>query len=277
MVQIAGRLRIPVTAWRCPEDRRPDLDGLQRALDEDRAISHVALVHCETSTGILNPLAEVGRIVKPAGRVFVVDAMSSFGAVPVNLAEAGIDYLVSSANKCLEGVPGFSFVLARREAMLAAEGSARSLSLDLQAQWRGLEADGQFRFTPPTHAILALARALDELEAEGGLAARAARYRANHTTLIDGMRRLGFREYLAPALQSDVITAFHYPADPNFRFEEFYRRLAAGGMVIYPGKLSSVDCFRIGTIGRIDAGDVAALLKAIAAVLAEMKVPVPVA
>jgi 2-aminoethylphosphonate-pyruvate transaminase len=226
-------------------------------------ITHVAVVHCETTTGILNPIEEIGEVVSRAGAGYIVDAMSSFGAIPVDLRAAHIDFLISSANKCIEGVPGFGFILARRGALEAAKGRARTVSLDLHAQWAGLEGDGQFRFTPPTHVLLAFRRALRELEEEGGVAGRAARYRRNHETLCRGMRELRFEAYLAPEDQSYIITSFRYPKDGGFRFEEFYARLSALGYVIYPGKLSREECFRIGTIGHLSTHDVEGLLEAI--------------
>jgi 2-aminoethylphosphonate-pyruvate transaminase len=198
--------------------------------------------------------------------------MSSFGAIPLNLATAGIDYLISSANKCIEGVPGFAFVLARREALLKIAGRARTLSLDLLAQWQGLEKDGQFRFTPPTHALLAFDQALKELEAEGGVAGRGKRYAENHRTMIAGMTALGLRPYLAPEVQSCIITTFHYPADTKFVFAEFYQRLFDKGFIIYPGKLTKLDCFRIGNIGRLYPKDMRALVQATEAVLKDMGV-----
>ncbi|MGO9254855.1 MAG: 2-aminoethylphosphonate--pyruvate transaminase [Bryobacteraceae bacterium] len=270
--QIAHVLRIDVAAPTFPETQAANVREVEIALERDAAITHVAVVHCETTTGILNPIREIGAVVRRFHRLYFVDAMSSFGAVPLNLADCSIDYLVSSANKCIEGVPGFAFVLARREALLATEGFARSLSLDLLAQWRGLELDGQFRFTPPTHALLAFHQALLELEQEGGVEARAARYRQNYRTLIDGMRAMGFQEYLAPELQSYIITSFLYPDDPNFRFAEFYARLNEKGYVIYPGKVSKGNCFRIGHIGRIFPSDVQDLLAAIQSTLAGMGV-----
>ena len=218
----------------------------------------------------MNPVKEIGRMVQQSGARYFVDAMSSFGAVPIDLAEWGIDYLVSSANKCIEGVPGFGFALARREALMQTEGNARSLSLDLLSQWKGLEQNGQFRFTPPTHALLAFHQALLELEAEGGVAGRAARYRANYETLIAGMRALGFQEYLEPEDRGYIITSFRYPTHPNFDFDEFYKRLNDRGYVIYPGKVSQADCFRIGTIGRIFESDMNDLLAALREVVAEM-------
>jgi len=229
-------------------------------------------VHCETTTGVVNPIEELGAVAQAAGVEYFVDAMSSFGAIPINLSKCQIDYLVSSANKCVEGVPGFSFVLARRGSLEKTQGYARSLSLDLYDQWAGLEKNGQFRFTPPTHALLAFHQALLELEAEGGVAGRAARYRANYQTLVGAMRQLGFQEYLAPEDQGYIITSFRYPTDPNFSFEEFYDRLNARDYVIYPGKVSDADCFRIGNIGRIFESDVASLLAAVAEVLREMDI-----
>lgn len=270
--QIARVLKIDVTLLTFPETEAADPSQVAAALQSNATITHVALVHCETTTGLLNPVREIGAVVKRLNRVYFVDAMSSFGAVPLNLADCSIDYLVSSANKCIEGVPGFGFVLARREALLGVEGFARSLSLDLLSQWRGLEKDGQFRFTPPTHVLLAFHQALRELEQEGGVEARAARYSKNHRTLVDGMRALGFKEYLAPELQSHIITSFHYPDDPNFTFEEFYAHLNEKGYVIYPGKVSKGNCFRIGHIGRLFPCDMKDLLAAIHSTLGEMDV-----
>jgi 2-aminoethylphosphonate-pyruvate transaminase len=275
IVRMAEVLGIETIALTCAEEERVDPGAVAAALAADAEIAVVCLVHCETTTGILNPVAEVGRAVKAAGRTYFVDAMSSFGAIEIDLAGIGIDYLVSSANKCIEGVPGFSFVIARRQAILDSEGQARSLSLDLAGQLRGFEKNGQFRFTPPTHAILAFDQALRELAEEGGPAGRGARYRANHETLVAGMRQLGFRQFLPPERQSYIITAFRYPDHPAFEFDAFYRRLADRGFVIYPGKLTDTDCFRIGTIGRIFPDDVKRLLEAIAATLGELGVPVP--
>jgi 2-aminoethylphosphonate-pyruvate transaminase len=270
MATIAERLGISTRLARWPENESPQPAAVQRLIEEEPGATHVAIVHCETTTGILNPIDEIVRIVKAGDREFILDAMSSFGGVPLDLSNLEIDYLISSPNKCLEGVPGFSFVLARRAALEATKGRARSVSLDLLAQWEGLERNGQFRFTPPTHALLGFARALEELREEGGVAARAARYRASHETLRTGMRRLGFAEYLPAERQSNTITAFRYPDDPSFRFEDFYHHLRARGFVIYPGKLSQADCFRIGTIGRINAEDVGDLVAALAEVLGEI-------
>ena len=275
MVQIAERLKTTVVVQRCLEDQSPDAASLRRMLASEPRPTHVAIVHLETTTGILNPIDEIAAAARENGCRLILDAMSSFGGVPLDLAALQPDYVISSANKCLEGVPGFSFVIAKRAALEESAGCARSVSLDLHAQWLGLERDGQFRFTPPTHALLAFAQALQEFRQEGGVKARAARFRANRTALLAGMRRLGFREYLAPELQSDVITSFRYPDDPAFGFPEFYERLARRGFVIYAGKVSHANCFRIGTIGRISVDDVNALVSAIEQVLHEMRVRTP--
>src|SRR5688572_5563764 len=272
ILQIAERLKIDTAIQRWPENESPDPDTVRQLLAADPRPTHVAIVHLETTTGILNPIDEIAQIVHEHRCRFIVDAMSSFGGVPIDLAALPADYLVSSANKCLEGVPGFSYVLARREVLEGTLGYARSLSLDLLAQWHALERNGQFRFTPPTHALLAFAQALLEFREEGGVAARAQRYRQNREALLPGMRQLGFREYLPPERQSDIITSFRYPEHPAFAFSDFYRGLAARGMVIYPGKVSDADCFRIGTIGRISPDQVQALVAEIGRVLDQMGV-----
>lgn len=272
MADIATILKIETVQLAYPEHAHPQLEQIEAALQYDPAIRAVAVVHCETTTGIINPIREIGEIVRQQQRTYIVDAMSSFGAVPINLRECGIHYLVSSSNKCIEGVPGFSFVLADRDSLSATAGYARSLSLDLRAQWKGLDADGQFRFTPPVHSLLAFRQALIELEQEGGVVGRMQRYKGNHATLVAGMQTLGFRSYLAPARQGYIITAFYYPDDPHFDFDTFYQLLSDRGFVLYPGKLTDVNCFRIGNIGRIYPTHVRELLDAIDAVLRVMNV-----
>ena len=259
---------IAAEAIRCAENELPDPVAIQDALKTGR-FTHVAVVHCETTSGIMNPIAEVGALAKAAGCVYFVDSMSAFGGVEFDFSACEIDFLVSSANKCVQGVPGFGFALCRRTALEATEGHSRTVSLDLLAQWRGLEANGQFRFTPPTHTLLAFARALDELEAEGGVGARAARYQENHETCIKGMRAIGFEEYVPADLQGHIITSFLYPTD-NFDFEEFYDRLNNKGFVIYPGKVTKADCFRMGHIGHLFTADTEMLLAAVEDVVGEM-------
>ncbi len=272
LVQIGKTLRIDMKALEFGEHEPVEPARVQAALAADPAITHVAMCHCETTSGVLNPVEAIGGVVRAAGKKFFVDAMSSFGAIPLNLGRANIDYLVSSSNKCIEGVPGFAFAIARLSSLEATEGWARSVSMDLLAQHKGLEANGQFRFTPPTHAILAFHQALNELDAEGGVAGRGKRYADNHAALLSGMTGLGFRPYLAPANQSYIITSFYYPDHANFHFETFYRRLSDRGFVIYPGKVGNADCFRMGSIGRLYPEDMQNLVKAVRAVLDSMNV-----
>lgn len=275
MITIAQRLGIPVYSIESPETEPNDPAALQSYLIAHPEVTHVAAVHCETTTGILNPIAEIGAIVASAGRRFLVDAMSSFGGIPVDVGAWGIDCLVSSANKCLEGVPGIAFAIVRTASLEAARGHARSVSLDLPAQWDEFDRSGQFRFTPPTHVILALSAALEDLTREGGVGVREKRYWENQRALLHGMKAMGFQPVLRAELQSPVITAFHTPPDPRFDFEGFYRRLAARALVIYPGKLSRIESFRIGTIGRLVQQDFADLLDGIRASLIDMGVALP--
>ena len=272
MAKIATVLGISCETIVCSEANPVNVDHVRTALAIDPTISHVGTIHCETTTGILNPIAELGRAVYESGRVFIVDAMSSFGGIPIHIQKEHIDFLVSSANKCIQGVPGFAFVLARRDLLGTAEGCARSVSLDLIAQWKGLESDGQFRFTPPTHALLAFWQALQELKEEGGVDARASRYSTNQQVLMEGMTELGFDAYLAPENQSHIISSFRFPKNARFDFGLFYRRLSELGFVIYPGKVSNVECFRIGTIGNIFPQDIKALVVGIRTVLRAMQI-----
>jgi 2-aminoethylphosphonate-pyruvate transaminase len=272
MVRIAHVMGRACAAIETDEATPVSARALTAALARDPAITHVAVVHCETTSGILNPLEAVAGACAEAGRPLLVDAMSAFGALPLDAARLPAQAVAASANKCLEGVPGVGFVVAERAALAAARGNAHSLSLDLEDQWRGLAANGQWRFTPPTHVLAAFDRALDEHAAEGGVAGRGARYRANHRILVDGMAELGFETLVPLPLQAPIIVTFRMPADPAFVFETFYDRLRARGFVIYPGKLTLADSFRIGCIGRLGETEMRAALAAIGATLAEMGV-----
>lgn len=223
-----------------------------RMLAEDPEISHVLAIHCETSSGILNPVAEISDVTYAAGRKLLIDSMSAFGAIPLEPAKLQFEAFVSSANKCIEGVPGFGFVIARKAAIEAAKGNSHSLALDVHAQWATMEKTGQWRFTPPTHVVAAFIEALKIHQAEGGVAARGARYARNRDVLISGMRELGFETLLAEHWLSPIIVTFFCPADPNFEFERFYSLMKQQGFIIYPGKLTAADSFRIGCIGRLD-------------------------
>ncbi|MEL7499365.1 MAG: 2-aminoethylphosphonate--pyruvate transaminase [Planctomycetota bacterium] len=247
----------------------PDVGAVNERLSQER-FTHLAVVHCETTTGIMNPIREIGEVAKSHGLIYIVDAMSSFGAVPVDMAEDRIDFLVSSANKCIQGVPGFSFAIGDRNVLAECKHQSTSVSLDLREQLAGLESNGQFRFTPPTHTMLAFDQALKELVEEGGVAGRAKRYQENQHAIVSGMRELGFVETICAEHQSYIITSFNYPADENFDFQQFYSKLAARGLVIYPGKQSDTECFRIGNIGHLFKQDMIELLAAIRDVLGEL-------
>jgi 2-aminoethylphosphonate-pyruvate transaminase len=264
MATISARCGIAYSILDSGEQAPPDLEALQRTLDQDHTISHVAVVHCETTTGMLNPVNEIGAIVKASGRSYLVDAMSSFGGIPMDIAAMKADCLISSANKCIQGVPGFGFVIAKLSELEQTAGQARSLSLDLYDQWKTMETKGgKWRFTSPTHVVRAFAQALDELEAEGGVTQRYHRYRDNQRMLAEGMQKLGFASFLPDALQSPIITAFISPDAIHYRFETFYAALKSHGFVIYPGKVTKQDTFRIGTIGHVEANDIARLLQAV--------------
>ncbi len=249
----------------CGETTRPEPAAIEAMLARHPEITHLAMVHCETTTGMLNPLEEVAELCQRRGIRLIVDAMSSFGGIPIDMGRLGIEFLISSANKCIQGVPGFGFVIARRAALAACAGRARSVSLDLHAQWQTMEQQGgKWRFTSPTHTVLAFAQALRELDEEGGIEARHQRYSENQRTLVAGMAALGFAPLLPEQWQSPIITAFYSPAHPDYRFADFYQRLKAQGFVIYPGKVSQADCFRIGNIGDVTPERVRDLLAAMA-------------
>jgi len=262
--RIAQTLKINTVVHDSGELAPPDLGKLEAALRSDAAITHVVCVHNETTTGMLNPLAAIARIVKGQGRIFLVDSMSAFGGIPLDVAELGIDFIVSSANKCIQGVPGFGFVIVRKSELAKCSGRARSVSLDVYDQWSGMEkGHGKWRFTSPTHVVRAFAQAMKELDEEGGVAARFARYTENQRRLVAGMERLGFRCVLPHALHSPIITGFYNPEAPGYDFMKFYDLLKTKGFVIYPGKVTGINSFRIGTIGHVFPEDIDRLIVAV--------------
>lgn len=245
------------------ETEAVDPSAIDAYLTEHKEVTHVSVVHCETTTGVLNPLEEIAAVVKRHGKTLIVDAMSSLGGVPIDMAALGIDFLISSANKCIQGVPGFGFIIARRSLLEQCKGVARSLSLDIYDQWETMEkGHGKWRFTSPTHVVRAFMQALTELKAEGGVAARHARYCENHRVLVEGMRSLGYKTLLPDEWQSPIITSFYYPS-ASFDFQSFYLQLKAKSFVIYPGKISQADTFRIGNIGDVHPDDFRRLVDAI--------------
>ncbi|MBS7218222.1 MAG: 2-aminoethylphosphonate--pyruvate transaminase [Oscillospiraceae bacterium] len=271
MTQICERARVPYIHYAESYDRIPNAAHVAELLAADPSITHVAMVHSETTSGILNDVEAVGEVVKSAGRTFIVDAMSSFAGVDIPVADWGIDFLISSANKCIQGVPGFSFIICRKDKLLESEGKARSLSLDLLDQWKTMEKDGKWRFTSPTHVVLAFAKAMEELMAEGGIPARNKRYTENNKLLIEKMAELGFTTYIDGTHQGPIITTFFYPQGVSFQFSDFYNYVKERGYAIYPGKLTDQDTFRIGNIGEIYAEDIEKLVGIIADYLKEVQ------
>ena len=269
IAEIAGRA---VVVHETPEDRPPDLAVLDELLSSDTAITHVFAVHCETTSGILNPLEDVARLVAGHRRRLLVDSMSAFGALEIDARKVPYDALAASSNKCLEGVPGLGFVVCRKTALAGCKGNATTLVLDLFDQAEGFARTGQYRFTPPIHVIVALGKAIEEHAAEGGVAGRGKRYRDNARVLIDGMRAMGFRTLLGEKLQAPIIITFHMPSDPKFVFQRFYDGLKDRGYVIYPGKLTVADSFRMGCIGRLYPKDMKGALDAVRDVLEDMRV-----
>lgn len=263
----AGRETVVIEA---PEDQPVSVEETRRTLAADPTITHVAVIHCETTTGILNPLPEIAAVVAEAGRELLIDAMSSFGALPLSARDLRFAAVAASSNKCLQGAPGFGFVIVRTEVLAASRGNAHALTLDLFEQNKGFEANAQWRFTPPTHVVAAFDQALTEHEAEGGVAGRGARYTRNRNLLIEGMRALGFETLLPDALQAPIIVTFRMPADPNFVFQSFYDGLRARGFVIYPGKLTVAESFRVGCIGALGEAEIRGAVKAAAEVMSEL-------
>ncbi|NMY10913.1 2-aminoethylphosphonate--pyruvate transaminase [Pseudomonas veronii] len=254
------------------EDEPCSAADVDRLLHADPAITHVALIHCETSTGLLNPLPQIAQVVKEHGKRLIVDAMSSFGALPIDAREVPFDALIAASGKCLEGVPGMGFVFAEKHALGAAQGNCHSLALDLFEQHEYMARTGQWRFTPPTHVVAALHEALLQYHEDGGLPARQRRYANNCQVLLDGMAELGLRSFLPAAIQAPIIVTFHAPTDPRYQFKAFYERVKAKGFILYPGKLTEVDTFRVGCIGHVDAAEMRAAVAAIAQALHAMQV-----
>ena len=270
IVKMGGYIGRDCVVEETPENVPCDPVALDRRLAADPAITHVVVVHCETTSGVLNPIADLGAVVARHGRRFLIDSMSAFGALEVDARAIVFDAVVASSNKCLEGAPGMGFCLARKTALAACAGNSPSLSLDLHDQWVAMEKTAQWRFTPPVHCILAFDKAIEEFLAEGGVAGRGGRYRANCKILVDGLRGLGFETLLPDAIQAPIIVTVKMPADPRFDFLAFYDRLSAAGYVIYPGKLTVAESFRIGCIGRLGAAEMLGALGAIREALADM-------
>jgi len=267
LTQMMGR---KVTTFETAEDVPTTPADVDRLLKADASITHVGLIHCETSTGILNPLAEIAAVVERHGKSLIVDAMSSFGAIGIDARTTRFDALIAASGKCIEGPPGMGFVLARRSVLEQCAGNSTSLSLDLYDQWIYMEKTTQWRYTPATHVVVAFNAALDQHVAEGGQPARLARYAQNCQTLVAGLTELGFKLFLRPEIQAPIILTFHAPPDPAYNFKEFYARVRDKGFILYPGKLTKVETFRVGCIGAVGPDEMRHAVNAVRDTLREM-------
>ena len=272
MARLTEMMGRRTSTFETADDVPTTAEDVQRLLAQDPSITHVGLIHCETSTGILNPLPEIAAVVAHQGRRLIVDAMSSFGALPIDARDTPFDALVAASGKCVEGPPGMGFVFVKKGLLEQRAGNSTSLALDLADQYVYMEKTTQWRFTPPTHVVVALDAALDQYASEGGRPARYARYHANCTTLVDGMSKLGFRAFLDPAIQAPIIVTFHAPADPRYTFTNFYERVRDKGFVLYPGKLTQVETFRVGCIGAIGPDEMRLAVDAVRDALGDMGV-----
>ena len=252
------------------EDAAISPEVLQTHLLADKSITNVVMIHCETGAGVLNPLQAVADVCQAHGKGLIVDAMSSFAALEIDARKVHFDALVAASGKCLEGVPGMGFVFIRKAILPQCEGNNNSLAMDLYDQYNYMEKTGQWRFTPPTHVLVALNEAIAQFEEEGGQTARLKRYQSNCSTLVDGMAALGFKPFLDPAIQAPIIVTFHAPADPRYQFKTFYDIAKKNGFILYPGKLTQVETFRVGCIGAIGPAEMAQAVHAVALTLKEM-------
>jgi 2-aminoethylphosphonate-pyruvate transaminase len=274
IAKICKYLNRTLSTCEYPEDQPIRVEDIDRLLAQDPTISHVALVHCETGTGVLNPLHEIAQVVARHGRGLIVDAMSSFGALEIDARATPFDAVIAASGKCLEGVPGMGFVIVKRSVLEQCEGNSHSLAMDLYDQWVYMGKTTQWRFTPPTHVVAALDEALRQYAEEGGLAARGGRYARNCNALIDGMRELGLTTFLERHIQAPIIVTFHAPADPNYEFKTFYQEVKQRGYIIYPGKLTQIETFRIGCIGHFGEAGIPGAVAAIRQALVAMGVRV---
>lgn len=270
IVKIAQYIGLAFSEYSIAYNEYPNEEEIRTILKEDSDITHLVMVHCETTTGILNPIEMISDLSKEFGKTLIIDAMSSFGGMEINVPDLGIDYLISSANKCIQGVPGFGFVIARLEKLIACEGNSHSLSFDLYDQWKEMDKDGKWRFTSPTHVVAAFAKALDELEEEGGISARFTRYQNNNRILRERLEKIGFKAYITEEKQSPIITTFLFPSD-DFHFEPFYTFVKERGYVLYPGKLTNEHTFRVGNIGEIYEEDIEQLCDIIESYMGVLK------
>ncbi len=264
--RVLGRAYLTIDYAENEAVRAEDVD---RALASDPSITHVALVHCETSAGILNPLQAIAEVVARHGRSLIIDAMSSFGALEIDAQKTPFDAVIAASGKCLEGPPGMGLVIVRRSVLERAEGQSPSLAMDLYDQWAYMQKTTQWRFTPPTHVVAAFDSAIEQYLAEGGREARGARYAANCRQLIEGLARLGLKSFLPAAIQAPIIVTFHAPETAKYQFKAFYDAVKRRGYILYPGKLTTLETFRVGCMGQMGPRGIQGAVDAVADVLAE--------
>ena len=246
-------------------------DAVDAALLAHPEVSHVAVVHHETTTGVLNPVADIARVVERRGRRMIVDAMSSLFGEPLDVTQPPLDFVTASANKCLQGVPGVSFVLARRTALAALRGRApRSVYLDLHAHFATQEQDNT-PFTPAVQVVHAMEQALAEL-AQEGVKQRIARYADNARVLREGLGELGFSILVAPDARSNILTTFRLP--DGVTYDALHDALKRRGYIIYAGQGDLRRyAFRVANIGTLTPRDMAGVVQAFAEALAELGRP----
>ncbi|VVE75626.1 2-aminoethylphosphonate--pyruvate transaminase [Pandoraea sputorum] len=270
ILKICRYLGRDAVALPIPEDQAASAAAIDEALSRDPSITHVAQVHLETGAGVLNPLADIARVCQKHGKGLIVDAMSSFGAVEIDVRSMPFDALIAASGKCLEGVPGMGFVIAKKTVLEASGGNSHSLAMDLHDQYTYMQKTTQWRFTPPTHVVAALRAAVDQFLAEGGQPVRGGRYQRNCRALVDGMASLGFRPFLDTEVQAPVIVTFHAPTDSKYDFKAFYAAVRERGYILYPGKLTQIETFRVGCIGAIDDNEMRNVVTAISQSLASL-------
>ena len=260
--------------YEVPEHETHNLNKLEEIIDQNKKLTHVFAVYCETTSGILNPINEIANLVENKKLSLFIDAMSAFGALPLSSKNITFDAVAASSNKCLEGVPGVGFILVKNNVIENAKGNSHSLSLDLYDQWQAMEKNKQWRFTPPTHVLAAFSQAIKEHEKEGGVDGRYKRYKKNCQIICNGMKELGFEQLLPDELQAPIIITFKQPKDSNFNFEKFYNALSKKDFLIYPGKLTVAETFRVGCIGNLNENDMKETVLAIKEVVNELAIKI---
>jgi len=268
MVQIAKINKIDCIHYEEAVNKEINLNSIESFLKQNkREISHLAIVHHETTTGMLNPVNEICKISNSFGIECIVDAMSSYAGIPINIKEMNADFLISSSNKCIQGMAGLSFVISRVSSLDKLNNiPPRSLYLDLLGQFQSLKKTNQMRFTPAVQIFYALEQALNEYFEETAIR-RYERYKNSYDVLIRGLKDLGFKLYLPDHLHSKLLTTIYEPTNSAYSFNEMHDYLYEKGYTIYPGKCNNENTFRIANIGQIDQTDIIGFIEKLEAYL----------